>query len=363
MSHNNSQEHLRLLALEQIANQAKTDLFYLCKHILGYDLMTHQAHSDLCNYTKGLLGAMPPVQGGEGLGARVDTTPGGKGASDRAPHTTRELQSGTGARMTSPPTYSQPNNPIVLDVQEADKDPLTKESLYKPAISDTKNPLVVQYPMKGSLEELQEQVELEPEQLTHKAEDSYDKDKNFLLLLMPRGSFKSSVVTIGFSLQYILNHPDARVLIDSETYSKCVAFMREIRGHLESNEKFREIFKYIYGMYPDSKKDDKWADGEFTISARKRQRKEPTFSAGGIGTTKTGMHYDLIIGDDMVSENNITNKEQIDKVIDHYKLALSLLDPGSPLIIIGTRWDYMTCTSIFWITRPTALMSWYGVQL
>jgi hypothetical protein len=32
--------------------------------------------------------------------------------------------------------------------------------------------------------------------------------------------------------------------------------------------------------------------------------------------------------------------EQIQQVIDHYKLAFSLLDPGKPMIMIGTRWDY-----------------------
>jgi predicted phage terminase large subunit-like protein len=52
------------------------------------------------------------------------------------------------------------------------------------------------------------------------------------------------------------------------------------------------------------------------------------------------MHYDLIIADDLHSERNVTNKEQIEQVIDHYKLAFSLLDPGKPFIIIGTRWDY-----------------------
>jgi hypothetical protein len=56
--------------------------------------------------------------------------------------------------------------------------------------------------------------------------------------------------------------------------------------------------------------------------------------------TKNGMHYDLIIMDDLHSELNTANKEQIEKVVQHYKLAFSLLDPGQPLIVIGTRWDY-----------------------
>ena len=172
--------------------------------------------------------------------------------------------------------------------------------------------------------------------------EGFDPRKNLLLLLMPRGTFKSSVVTIGFALQYILNEPDCRILLDSETFSKSKAFLREISGHLTGNVQYREIFKAIHGMYPfESKNKAKlWTDSELILPCRKRERKEPTISCAGIDVTKNGMHYDLIIADDLHSETNVTNKDQIQKVVDHYKLAFSLLDPGQPLIIIGTRWDY-----------------------
>lgn len=170
----------------------------------------------------------------------------------------------------------------------------------------------------------------------------FDPRKNLLLLLMPRGTFKSSVVTIGFSLQFILNEPDARILIDSETFSKSKAFLREIKWHLESNAKYREVFKTIHGMYPLSTKNkmELWTDSEIILPCRKTSKKEPTISCAGVDVTKNGMHYDLIICDDLHSEQNVGNMEQIQKVIDHYKLAFSLLDPGKPMIVIGTRWHY-----------------------
>lgn len=231
-----------------IAQRCKTDLFYLCKYILDYDLMTEATHGDLCQYTQSILG--------HSTGKVVERNP-----------------------------------------------------------QDTEG--------------------------KHNFSDQFDPRKNFLLLLMPRGTFKSSVVTIGFSLQCILNDPDIRILIDSETFSKSKAFLSEIKGHLTDNDKFREVYHTIFGSYPDAKKrDDIWADSQLNVSARKRQRKEPTISCAGIDVTKTGMHYDLIIMDDLMSEKNITTREQIDQVIDHYRLGLSLLDPGCPLIVIGTRWDY-----------------------
>jgi predicted phage terminase large subunit-like protein len=173
-------------------------------------------------------------------------------------------------------------------------------------------------------------------------EDEFHHGNTNLMLLLPRGSFKSSVVTIGFALQNILHDPNIRILIDSETFSKSKAFLAEIKGHLESNEEFREIFKTIHGVFPNEgrKKELLWSDSQINLSCRNRPRKEPTFSCAGIDVTKNGMHYDLIIFDDLHSENNVTNKEQIDKVKDHWRLSYSLLDPGKPMIVIGTRWHF-----------------------
>jgi predicted phage terminase large subunit-like protein len=177
------------------------------------------------------------------------------------------------------------------------------------------------------------------ERIQAKHED-FDPRKNLLLLLMPRGSFKSSVVTVAFSLQMILNEPNIRIMIDSETFSKSKAFLREIIEHLESNEAYREVFKAIHGMYPFTTRSAArlWTDSEVILPCRTRPLKEPTICCAGIDVTKNGMHYDLIIADDLHSEKNVTNREQIQQTIDHYKLAFSLLDPGKPMIVIGTRW-------------------------
>lgn len=171
-----------------------------------------------------------------------------------------------------------------------------------------------------------------------------DHRKNLLLLLLPRGTFKSSVVTIGETIQLLLNEPNGRVLIDSETFSKAKTFLAEIKGHLEDNEKLREVFKTIHGVYPDENKKNssiRWTDTMVDLACRTRKTKEPSIMVSGIDKSINGMHYDLIIGDDLHSEKNVTNKEQILNVIEHYKLLFSLLDPGKPLIIIGTRWHML----------------------
>ncbi len=171
-------------------------------------------------------------------------------------------------------------------------------------------------------------------------DENFDPTKNLLLLLMPRGTFKSSIVTVAFSLQFILNEPNARILIDSETFAQSKSFLREIQDHLMKNEKYRMVFRAIHGMLPytSQSKSKLWKDNEIILPCRTRPLKEASIMCSAIDHAINGMHFDLIIADDLHSNKNVTNKEQIEQVIEHYKLSFSLLDPGKPLIVIGTRW-------------------------
>ena len=163
--------------------------------------------------------------------------------------------------------------------------------------------------------------------------EGQDTYKPFKMLLLPRGGFKTSAVTIGYAIQQIILNPNIRILIANENFNNSKRFASEIRGHFEGNELLRQS----YGDYV-GKKD--WREDYFTVSKRTKNLKEPTISCAGIDVVKVGMHYDIIICDDLVSQNNVTTKEQMDKVIDFYKLALSLLEPDGEFIVIGTRWHF-----------------------
>lgn len=160
-----------------------------------------------------------------------------------------------------------------------------------------------------------------------------DDSKNHILVLEPRGSLKSSCITIGYALQSIVKDPNIRILIASEQFLTAKKFISEIRGHIEKNPIFRDTYGDFVGQ-------DKWSEAEMTVGNRTLWRKEPTITAAGVDVTKVGLHYDLIIIDDPHSSTNVTTREQIEKVITWYKLVLSLLDPGKKVIVIGTRWHY-----------------------
>lgn len=193
---------------------------------------------------------------------------------------------------------------------------------------------------------LEWQKQFMPDADSGMAEDKLSSYINKLLALMPRGTLKSTLITIAFIIQWHLNFPNGRALIDSETFSKSKNFLSEITGHYEKNKRLRQIYGTIYRnedgspMTPDQNaKHDTWSTEALNLSCRSRPLKEPSIDCAGIGVTKNGMHYDLIVGDDLHSEINTKEKEQIEKVKEHFKLLFSLLEPGGSMAIVGTRWD------------------------
>ncbi len=157
----------------------------------------------------------------------------------------------------------------------------------------------------------------------------FESDAKRKLDVMPRGTFKSSLGSVAYPMWRLEKDPDLTILLDSELYTNSKNLLREIKGHYASG-KYMNVFGERVGT--------KWDEGEIIISTRTRNRKEASITVGGIGTTKVGQHYDIIIGDDYNSAQNSDTPEKCQKVIDHFKYNLNILNPGGEYLIIGTRY-------------------------
>ncbi len=151
------------------------------------------------------------------------------------------------------------------------------------------------------------------------------------LLVLPRGTFKSSIGVVAYSCWLLIRNPNERILIDSEVYTNSKNFLREIKAHLERPE-----LTTIFGEF---KTDHTWNEGEIIIQQRTKVLKEASITCGGIETVKVGQHYSTIICDDLNSGNNSSSKEGCEKVITHYRMNQAILEPGGKLVVIGTRYS------------------------
>jgi hypothetical protein len=135
---------------------------------------------------------------------------------------------------------------------------------------------------------------------------------------------------VAYPMWRLIKNPDLRILIDSEIYKNSTKFLREIKAHME-----HPFFEACFGKH---KTDWNWNEGEITVATRKVIKKEPSITCSGVGAIKVGMHYDLILMDDMNSQKNSDTPEKRLKVIEHYQYATSLLEPEGQLNVIGTRY-------------------------
>ena len=170
-----------------------------------------------------------------------------------------------------------------------------------------------------------------------RALESHTKRK---LICVPRGTFKSSICSISYPIWLLLTNPNLRILIDSEVYTNSKNFLREIKAHLLNQE-----LTQIFGQF----KSDNWNEGEITIAQRRVNKKEASITCSGIGAVKVGQHFDVIIGDDYNSPLNSGTPEGRRKVIDHFKMNMSILEPDGIYVIVGTR--YSEDDLIGWIMK------------
>ncbi len=159
-----------------------------------------------------------------------------------------------------------------------------------------------------------------------------ESDAKRKLVVMPRGTFKTSLCVVAYTVWKIIRDPNSRILIDSELWTLSRNSLREIKAHL-SGEMFQTVFPG-WGLTLSNQ-------DEITTNQRSIIRKEPTVTASGIGAGKTGQHYTDIIFDDLNSPQNSLKPEIAIKVVDHYRYYTSILEPGGVISGSGTRYSEM----------------------
>lgn len=164
------------------------------------------------------------------------------------------------------------------------------------------------------------------------------------LQLAFRGAGKSTVCTVTKVIHLLLKDPNLRILIASKTSQNAESFLKEIKSHFESNDRLHEIF----GEYYDSKKVKKWDNREIEVVPRTSLAKEASVTCVGVDGTIIGKHYDVILSDDLVDEENSRTKYMRDKTRTWYYQTLDpTLEPPDMDIPhrgehhrLGTRYHY-----------------------
>ena len=156
--------------------------------------------------------------------------------------------------------------------------------------------------------------------------------------LWARGHYKSTIITVGQTIQDVLNNPEITVGIFSHTRPIAKAFLKQIKREFENNQLLRELFPHI--AKPEGTDNRTWSE-EGIVVQRTTNPKECTIEAWGlVDGQPTGKHFSLLVYDDVVTRESVTTPEQMKKTTEAWELSLNLGDAEGRKRIIGTRYHF-----------------------
>lgn len=185
------------------------------------------------------------------------------------------------------------------------------------------------------------------------------ENERFREFLLARGNFKSTIITIGHSIQIVLPYDaedkaedeedgelpwpmnlgtDCRLLIAHETHESAARFLYAITSHFTTNP-------LLMGLFPEAvpsvrkNRINKW---ELELPRSTAGNPEPTIDTLGVGGKSQGRHYNYIKLDDIYGDKardsaaeSATTKEWFDNIqafFSHFS--------KDHMDLIGTRYSY-----------------------
>lgn len=170
------------------------------------------------------------------------------------------------------------------------------------------------------------------------------------MILWPRGVFKTSAVRV-WVVQLILNYPAIRICFLTGGDDLAKRQLKSIKKMFEKpTPRFLELFPEFCTKSIFNKKESKWYDipdtkmgnaHEFTVPCRPSVTfAEPTFAISTAKSVKAGSHFDVILVDDLVNEQNYKSVKALEKCFQDYIDICPLLEPSGFMLMTGTRYSY-----------------------
>ena len=175
--------------------------------------------------------------------------------------------------------------------------------------------------------------------------------------LLPRGHFKSTIITKARTLWLLAKDPERRFLFVGESDKVAKKNLNDIKWHIENNR----ILKWLYPeLVPPDFNATKWSDTEILLP-RQGTYDEPTIMSVGVGAKVTGFHFTDIDYDDIFGELAAGSKAEAERVIEWVQYAPGLLvDPETSCEVwVGTRWKHGNGDVYGWVMENMPYVEWY----
>jgi hypothetical protein len=150
-----------------------------------------------------------------------------------------------------------------------------------------------------------------------------------------RGSYKTTALIIIGTIWYLLFNPDDRILLARKDYTNAADALGEII-RLYKRQETLYLYDKLYGIknfeLTVERKD------MITLPTKTKNTKEGSITACGIKTSIVGRHYDRILNDDIITEEDRASKAERKHTARFIRELVNIIDPGKPQCFIGTPW-------------------------
>lgn len=165
-----------------------------------------------------------------------------------------------------------------------------------------------------------------------------DLEEEKLLLLLPRGVYKTTIGTIGLSIFILIHDPNARILIVNQTATNAERMLLEIEQHLDGTNQllmwlFPEMVRPSLSWTP-------WSAQQMTVPNREMISGTPSITATGVGAKMESQHFDWIFEDDIIGEKAMESELEMAtaKMWHVYSDALFVEVITGKRRMLGTIW-------------------------
>lgn len=122
-----------------------------------------------------------------------------------------------------------------------------------------------------------------------------------------------------------------RIALTSNSEEKATALLFQVKAILTSS--------LMHSLFGALKGTERWQEAKADTYLRTEKLREATFTALGIGSKIAGGHYDVVIADDWVTEDNARTALQRERMSNFWKFTIKgTQEPWCRVIVAGTRY-------------------------
>jgi hypothetical protein len=190
-----------------------------------------------------------------------------------------------------------------------------------------------------------------------------EPDWTRLLMMVPRGSFKTSIGSKALPLWLATRDPEVTIGIFNAAQDQAKSWIGSIRSIMEASHLYHALWpeRLPPGIHFRDRSEGKsvprswkWGDTGLLLPRTSLAVSELTFEPYGIGGSSTGKHYTHRIMDDLIGETAAESPAMIEDAIHFVGHARALERPpnGGCELVNCTPWAYRDCYTYMLTTWP-----------